>query len=256
MKKFAAVVGILTAFSAAFAGEREDLLKKIEKEYAAAEKEFLEKAETTAELVGAAGECSTLSEKHLFMVFDYKLRHTQNAAERLLIIKEFQTLVNELYALRNTPREDMGSLAGMQIYHAEANLMRRQIKIWMLEPEAEKRWRRIADSTLILNGKTIELDRGQAAFTSKMYDNNVNLELILMPENTFTFQGRDFAVIRTDLPFAMNDDFSEVFICEMKNGKLQVRSKSKKPYFSKWELKGEKLIVFGQDNTKEEFSLK
>ena len=46
MKKFAAAILIFTVFAAS-AGERKDLLKKFETEYAAAETELSEKAETT-----------------------------------------------------------------------------------------------------------------------------------------------------------------------------------------------------------------
>ena len=57
MKKFFTTAWVvIVAAVAVNAGEREDLLKKFEQEYAGAETEFSEKAETTSELVGAAGE--------------------------------------------------------------------------------------------------------------------------------------------------------------------------------------------------------
>ena len=254
MKTIFATFFIITVF-AVFAGEREELLEKFEKEYTVAEKNFLEKAETTIELVGAAGNCSTVSEKHLFQAFDYKLRHTFGAAERLRIISDFHKLTKELHTLHLTPRSEMGTLAGMWIYYTEANLMRQQIAVWMLNSDAEKRWKRIADTQLVINSKNIKLECGKAKFNTVMHDQKVILEIVLFPQNTFTHQGRDFAIIEPDIPFAGNDDFSKIYLCELKNGKLEVRTALKMPYFTKWELKGKKLIVFGKNSEKEEFCL-
>ena len=248
------IVFILSVF-AVYAGEREELLKKFEKEYAVAEKEFLEEAKTTAALVGAAGNCSMVSEKHLFQAFDYKLRHTYEAVKRLQMIEDFHKLSKDIQALRFTPRKGMGSLAGMRIYHTEAHLMRQQISVWMLNPDDEKRWRRIADAPLLLNGKKIKLECGKAKFNAMMHDQKVILEIILLPQNIFTHMARDFAMIKTDIPFAGNDDFSKVYLCELKNGRLQIHTTLKMPYFTKWKLMEKKLIVFGQNGEKEEFCL-
>ena len=190
MKKIFTTVFVLAVFGV-FAGEREDLQKKFEKEYAAAEKELSENAETTVELVSAAGGCSALSEKHLFQAFDYKLRNTSDARERLRIIEDFHKLSKEVQTLHLTSRDGMGSLAGMWIYHAEASLMRQQISVWMLNFEDEKRRKRIVDASLVLNGKTIKLDRERATFSAVMYNQKVTLEIILFPKDTFTYKGRD-----------------------------------------------------------------
>lgn len=255
MKKIFTTVFVLAVFGV-FAGEREDLLRKFEQEYAAAETELSEKAETTIELVGAAGECSNVAEKHLFLAFDYKLRHTINMAERLQIIADFYKLSKDVQKLHQTPREGMGSLAGMHIYYAETELMRQQIAVWMLDTKAEKRWKRIANSPFILNdGKIIELERGKAKFKAVMFDEKVTLEIVLFPQNTFTHRGRDFAVIRSDIAFAGNDDYSTVYLSELKNGRLQVYSTLKMPHFTNWKLNGEKLVVFGQNSEKVEFCL-
>ena len=241
MKKIFTTVFVLAVFGV-FAGEREDLLKKFETEYAVAKKELSENAETTVELVSAAGGCSILSEKHLFQAFDYKLRNTSDARNRLQIIEDFHKLSKEVQTLHLTPREGMGSLAGMWIYHAEANLMRQQLSVWMLNAKDEKRWKRIADTLLLLNGKTIKLDRGRAKFDDVMHDQKVTLEIILFPKDTFTYNGRDFAIIRTDIQFAGNDDYSTVYLCELKNGRLQVYSTLEMPYFTSWKLKGKNTL--------------
>ena len=256
MKKFFTTAWVVIfAAVAVTAGEREDLLKKFEQEYAAAETELSEKAETTIELVGGAGECSNVAEKHLFLAFDYKLRHTTDAAERLQLIEDFHKLSKEIQTLHLTPRKNMGSLAGMWIYHSKAHLMRQQIAVWMLDTEAEKRWQRIANTPFILNdGKIIELERGKAKFDAVMYEPQVTLEIVLFPQNTFTHRGRDFAIIRTDIQFAGNDDFSTTYLCEKKKGKLQVAAQFKMPCFTHWKLQGNKLTIFdSNNNAKEEF---
>ena len=253
MKRFFISIFALSLIAVS-AGEREDLLKKFEQE-CAAEEEDSEKAQTTVELVGAAGGASTLSEQHLFLAFDYKLRHTADVAERLHLIADFNKLSKAVQKLHLTPREGMGSLAGMWIYHAEANLMRQQIAIWMLDAEAEKRWKRIADVQLVLKDKSIQLDHGRATFNSVMYGEKVTLELIIYPKDTFSSGGDDFAIIRTDIRFAGNDDYSNVYLCRLKDGKLQVHAKCRMPFFTKWELLGKKLVIFGYNKAREEFAL-
>ena len=256
MKKFFTTAWVvIVAAVAVTAGEREDLLKKFEQEYAAAETELSEKAETTIELVGAAGECSNVAEKHLFLAFNYKLRYTINTAERLQIIADFYKLSKDVQKLHQTPREGMGSLAGMHIYYAEAELMRQKIAVWMLDTEAEKRWKRIADASLVLNGKTIKLDRGRATFSAVMYNQKVTLEIILFPKDTFTYNGRDFAIIRRDIQFAGNDDYSTVYLCELKNGTLEVRTTLKMPYFTSWNLKGKNTLHIQYNEIVENISL-
>ena len=263
MKKVLVSIGIciLTAvviyihFNKLFTGtERESLLKKFAQEYAVAEKEF-DSAFTTGELVSGAGGLRRISEKHLCEALDYKLRHTSDAAERLRIIEDFHTLSKEIQIVHLTPREKMGSLIGMWIYHAEANLMQQQISVWMLNSEEEKRWKRIADAPLLWNGEKIQLSRGKAKFEDVMYNQKVTLEIVIFPKQTLTYMDRDFAIRRSDIEFAGNDDFSRVCLCELKNGILEVRSSLKMPYFTKWEFKGNKLIIYGNNNAREEFTL-
>ena len=254
MKKiFISLVGI--AALSVFSGEREDLIKQFVREYSVAEKTLTEKAETTLELVSAAGNTSHVAGKHLDLAFDYKLRNTPDAAERLKIIETFKAVIEENLTIHQTPREGMGSLAGMSIYSAAAALMRQQTAVWLLDAEAEKRWKRLANVPWMFDGKTVTLSNGKAKFKAVRYDEKVTLELLLFPASTFSYKGRDFAIIRTDIPFSVCDDYSEVYLCELKNGKLSTRIKFKMPFFSKIELKGSRLLLFGHDNRKEEFSL-
>ena len=253
MKKILISLG-MTALSV-FAGEREDLLKRLEREYSTAHKELAEKAQTTVEMVGAAGNTSNVAEKHLRLAFDYKLRNTINTAERLKIIEDYKELLREVWIVHETPRDGMGSLAGMMIYGKEAELMRQQTAVWLLDKAAGERWKRIADAPCILNGAKIRLSSGKAKYKAVRYDNKVTLELLLFPESTFSYKGREFAIIRTDIPFTVGDDYSEVFLCELKNGKLETLKKFEMPYFSKFELKGSRLLLIGENNRKEEFML-
>ena len=147
-----------------FAGEREDLIKQLECEYFIAEKEFTEKAQTTVELANAAANTSHVAERHLLLALDYKLRHTPNTAARVEMLKAYQRLLEELVTLRETPRENMGSLAGMMISAAMVNLQQQQTAVWLLDADTEKRWKRIANVPLLLNGKTIQLTDGKAKF--------------------------------------------------------------------------------------------
>ena len=73
---------------------------------------------------------------------------------------------------------------------------------------------------------------------------NVTLEMVLFPDMTFTYGGRHFAILRSDLPFAGSDDYSEVYLAELKKDKkLHTIRKLPYPYVSKWELRGDFLII-------------
>lgn len=229
------------------ADDREDLLAVFAKENAMAESLF-QSAMTTVEMTGAAGNLWEVSESQYLRALNYKLLHTPNNSERLNILKDFHNLSREIQKIYDTPRENQGSSIGMRIYHHIANLYQQKIAILMLDAETEKRWKQIADSVLFMNGRKIELKQGKAEFEAIMYDEKVTLEFILLPKNTFVFQGRNFAVIRTDIRFAGNDDFSTVYLCELKNDQMHVYTKCKFPYFSKWTVQNDDFVIY--DNGK------
>ena len=230
--------------------EREALLSTFKQEVAEAGKIFQEAA-TTVELTAAAGNLWRVAENQYFQALDYKLRHTSDRNKRLELLKKSHLLSREIQKIYDTPREDNGSGIGMQMYHSIANLYQQQIAILMLDVEAEKRWNRIADATMVLDGKEIQLKHGKAKFETTMYSRKEMLEIILSPKDTFCFQNRDFAIIRTDIPFAGNDDFSSVYLLERQDGKMKVHTKCNFPFFSKWELNNSKLILHYDKNTQE-----
>ena len=228
------------------ANEREDLLKNFKKENIAAEKVFQD-AETQIELTGAAGNLWNIAESQLLRALDYKLRHTTRAEERLHILSDFYKFSRKVQKVYETPRENMGSGAGMQIYHNIAQRMQQHTAVLMLDPESEKRWRQISDAEVNLGEKTIKLSNGVANFNSVMHNQKVNLEILLFPKDTFSYQNCIFAIIRTDIPFAGNDDFSRVYLCELKKSKLLVHSICDFPLITKWELQESCLLFFSQD---------
>lgn len=235
-----ALIGTV-ALSAA-AGERETLQKEFQQENAAAEKIFQE-AMTTVELTVSSGNEKNTAEKQLFRALDYKLRHTADPAKRQKLLEDFYYLSKEIQKVLDTPREDMGSLAGMQIYSAAKQMMQNQINILLLNETDEKRWEKFADSTLLLKDHELKFKFGKTEYTLQEEPQPMQMEIYLLPENTFQFQGRDFAIIREDLAFTCNDDFSTVYLCELKNGKLLPLLKCASPYFSKWTLQGNTLQI-------------
>ena len=140
MKKIITVLSVFAMFSA-LAGERAELLKNFEKEQNAAEKVW-DEAMTQVELTAAAGNNWNTAEAQLFKAFDYKLRHTACAAERLKLIADFHNLSREVQKIHATDRKYMGSMAGMQIYSAIAYNMQQFTAVLMLDSEAEKRWKK------------------------------------------------------------------------------------------------------------------
>ncbi len=203
------------------AGEREMLLKAFEEENSEAEK-ILQSARTTVELTRASGHCREISKNQFFRALDHKLRHIPAPAERLQILENMHRLSREIGQVQNAPRKELGSLAGMQIYLRIVRLFRHQTAILMLDAEAERRWKRIADAEIVIDGKKIRLRHGRAEFEAIRHDQKVTLEIMLFPEDTFSYRDHDFAVIRTDIPFPVNSNFSSVYRCERKGSQLAV----------------------------------
>ena len=167
MKKLITALCCMT-FALLAAGEREDLLKEFQEETAAADQVF-QSAMTTIEQTAGAGEVWSTAEKQLYRALDHKLRHTADRKKRLQILKNFHALSKRIQQISDTPRWKLGSLAGMRIYHTIAVHIQQQTEILMLDEKAEKIWNQIADSTLLLNNKAIELKQGKAEFNAVMY---------------------------------------------------------------------------------------
>lgn len=224
-------------------GEREDLLNTFKKENAEAEK-LADEAFTTIELTGAAGNSREIAKTQYLRALDYKLRHTADRRKRLELLDDFYGLSREIQQVADTPREDKGSVIGMHIYYHISSLLKQQTDILLLDSEAEKRWRRIIGAPFYISGQKIWQKQGKGEFTAKMYDREEKLEFILYPKDTFSFRNRDFAVIRTDRRFSGNDDFSTVYLFELKDGKMQVRTKCKFPFFDSWKLQDSEIIFY------------
>ena len=201
------------------AREREDLLRIFEKENAIAEKQ-LQKAMTTLELAAASGKSKETAETQLLRALDHKLRRTPDAAERIRILENFHQLSREIQKVEDTPRQPLGSLALMRINLRIVQLLQRQTAILMQDAESEQRWKRIAEAGAVIDGRKIRLRQGRAGFDAIRYGEKVKLEILLFPEDVSARQGRDFAVIRTDIPFSVNSNFLSVYHCELKNGQL------------------------------------
>lgn len=201
------------------AGEREDLLRIFEKENAIAEKQ-LQKAFTTLELTAASGQCRMTAENQLLRALDHKLRRTPDAAERIRILENFHQLSQEIQSVEDTPRQPLGSLALMRINLRIVRLLRRQTAILLQDAESEQRWKRIAEAEAVIDDRQIRLHDGRAEFDAVRHDEKVKLEILLFPEDVSARQGRDFAVIRTDIPFSVNSNFLSVYHCELKNVQL------------------------------------
>ena len=227
------------------AGEKEALLKKFQQEDAEADKRSQE-ALTTLEMTSAAGNSAAVAEQQLFRALDYKLRRTSDSKQRLQLISDFYDLAHELRKIYNTPREGKGSIIGLHIYSHAASIIRQHIAVLLLDPVSEKRWLRIKDAALVLGKKTISFNQGKAEYFA-ITDNIEDIfESTLFPQDTFTYKNRDFAVIRTDIQFAGNDDFSTVYLCELVNGKLLVHTKCEFPLISKWDIKGDTFTFYDQ----------
>ncbi len=224
----------------AVADERTELLKNFAAENAAAEKS-MQNSVTTVELVGSAGANWGVAESHLVRALDYKLRHTADAGERLKILMEFHELSREVQRVFDTPRKYMGSMAGMLIYGRIAQLLQHRTAVLMLDAEAEKRWKRLAGATIKIEGRKVELKQGRGKYTT---GENKTFDVMIFPKYTFTWQNRVFAVFRTDIMFGVCDDYSTVWVYELKNGILEQHTKCDFPYFSKYILKGDELIFF------------
>ncbi|MBQ9088135.1 MAG: hypothetical protein IJY46_05065 [Lentisphaeria bacterium] len=239
--------------SFAFTAERENLLTDFHKENIAVQKEW-DNAMTQNALTGAAGNNWRVAQHQLFRALDYKLRNTSELQKRLDILNKFHVLSRKVQKIYDTPRKDRGSIIGMQIYSHIAYLMQQQIDILLLDNKTELQWNRLANAELVIDGKEVELKDGIAEYCTVMYKENVTLEIILFPKDTFLCRNRNFAVIKTDIRFAGNDDYSSVYLYELKNNKLTLKAKCEFPSITKWEL-SEDIFTFFSGDKKQKIKL-
>ena len=174
------------------------------------------------------------------------MEKTPDSSERLQMLSSFYDLSREVQKIHDTPdaRLTMGSLANMHIYHRIACLMQHQIEILMLDDASGKRWKKIADAVLVINDEKIKLNNGRADFEAEMYGQKELLETIIYPHDVFSYNNRDWVLVRTDIPFAGNNDFSTLYLCELKQDKLIVHTKCKLNSFTKFELQNGKLTIY------------
>ena len=217
MKKYLTAAFLASVFFLS-AGEREDLLQSFQRETAVAWQKF-QAAETTVDLTAAAGNCYHTASVQVLKALDYKLRHTASSTERLKLLKDFQDLSCEAERVLNTPRENMGSSGAMHISNAAANLFQQHTAVLLLKGQDEIRWKELENALWVHGEKKIVLKHGKGKFEAEMHGTKVTLETVLYPGETFTYVGRHFAILRSDLPFACSDDYSEAYLAELKNDK-------------------------------------
>lgn len=244
--KAISIISLCLFCSFAFAAERENLLADFHKENLAVQKE-LDSAMTQIELTGAAGNKCDIAQNQLFRALDYKLRNTAEPKKRLDILNRFHILSRKVQKIYDTPRKDRGSIIGMQIYSYIANLMQQQITILLLDDKTEFQWNRLANATLTINDKKVKLNNGIVEYRTVMHNEKITMEIILFPQDTFLYRNRNFAVIKTDIRFAGNDDYSSVYLYELKNNKLTLKAKCEFPSITKWELREDIFTFFSGD---------
>ena len=218
MRNIITVLSIISVF-AAFAGEKEDLLKTFKVEDAKVQ-QGMDKAMTTIEITAASGFGWNVAEKQLLRVLDWKLRQTSNAGERLAMLQTFHDLAKEIQKIMDESWENTGTIESTLRSSRAAMLIKRQIAIWLAGKEDAARWKRIAFAKGKIGKDEITLNDGRAEFETVLYNRETTLEIILFPGDTFTRNGRDFARITTDMPKSVNDDFMSVYLCEIKDGKI------------------------------------
>lgn len=227
MKSVLSIIAACFLFASGSSGEREDLQSAFDRENREADAE-LEKASSTSELVGAAGHCHSVAAKHLRRALDCKLRHTSDPAERRAVLERFHEFGREIENVLNTPREGRGREFGIHVYCRAAFLTRRQTEIFLLDENAEKRWKRFADAVLVMPGRHIRLQQGAARFSSALPEPE-ELEVRLFPRDTFSRNGRHWAVVRVAAPWGGKADDSAAYLCELVNGELIIRARCDLP---------------------------
>lgn len=197
----------------------------------------------------------TAARGQFLRALEYKLRQISDRKKRLELLEDSFTLCRTVFKITNERDPHEGSAGPMTRYARGASLFQQQRDILMLDDKAQKRWDLIADAPLEIDRSTIQLKKGRGEFTSMMYGRPTFQEILLFPADTFSFQNRHFALIRSDSPGSMNNDFSRVFLCEVKQGKLIVLRKSSFSHFSRWTLKDALLILYHHNGSKEKIFL-
>lgn len=205
-----------------FASEREELLKDLSSRYDKAVSVFQTCEGTQLEMDNAATDVWIVAEPLLIDAAEWKIRNSKTVAERKAVLNTVYHIGHEVEAIFSAPREVTGSLELMQRPLLAADLIMRQIRIFLL-PEAEaKRWDRISMASGIIDGQQIQLKNGRYFFYDAPYDQKEDVQLLakLDPSFCFNYGGRDYAILTIDLPKSYNTDYLKLFLCQFCLGRI------------------------------------
>ena len=179
-------------------------------------------AYTTREIIDAQIGTKDLAASQLLRAVDLRLKNCSSQAERDEVFKLLIALGEKIQQIRNIPSSG-GSLEPALYAGAIAGAYSHYTKIMMMDKVEYARWKRIANSLVDLGRNSFWLTDGYAGYTDKLYDGQVTLSVVLRPQYIFSCGNREFVLLSSDIPNAVCDDFSQVFLCEYQKDKLVLR---------------------------------
>ncbi len=238
---------LLCFTSFAFASEREDLLKSLEARFQKSVEMFEKCDGPQAALTVASGNHWTNAESLLAEAADWKLRNVRTPQERREVLNAVYRIGRKVEAVRSAPYEEgCGSAESMQRYNIMANLVMRQVQIFLLSESQAKLWNGIRNAKGMVSGRQIELEDGIFPYPDESENPSVSMEFSVEPENCFVCGNRVFALAEADYPKAFNSDFLHVYLLRFDAGKIVSVQELEPVYFQKLSVKGNMLTLEGQ----------
>ena len=245
----ALVAAMLQLSACAELSEREKLLNHCRKVDQDASKAMLDSDSSQFEMTAASGSRRTCVEPLLYLAADFRLRSQPEESQQIL--QEMFTLGRMTEAILNASREGTGSMESMLRYDRIANLMIRQVEIYLASDKDHARWQRIKSASGEIQNCAFTMQNGLANLDVRLYDEDVTLEAELLPWLCFSFRGNDYAILILDLPKSVNSDSRFLYLMRIRNGKMKIVEELPLLNAESWLIDDEELLIKGNQRYEE-----
>ena len=245
------VTGLLILSACAGVSEREQLLNHCRHVYQQEEKKFSAADGPQVELTASAGSLWGRTEPLLYQAAAFRLRNHPEESQQIL--QEIYLLGRTTEAILNASWEDTGSMESMARYARVANLTIRQVEIFLAAPENYALWQRIKSASGEIQRCSFTMQNGLSSLdVISVYGDEVTLEAQLQPDLCFSFRDVDYAILRLDLPQAVNSDYLFMYLMRIRNRKMEIVEQLPLGCVESCFLDDGELLIKGKDRRQQE----
>lgn len=175
---------------------------------------------TQLEMTSSAGKLMGIAESFLYRAAALRLR---------LSPKESESTLEDLYDLGRITElifadsfENTGSAEPMLRYHWIADLIMRQVEIFLAPPEIYTLWQRVRSAEGVLHKQPFSLSNGRSYMHQNFTDTFDSDEILLSPELCFIYRGKDYAIMKVDKPKSMTFETYGTYLVKISENKIEI----------------------------------